>query len=297
MHQETLLYMAQQLPVKQKKRPRGLTYRFDGAAASRRVRIAAGRTVLGADPTAEAFGWDNEFPGHVVDVPAFTIDATPVRVSEYLAFVEDAGYQKARYWDTEGWAWRERMRVQQPAAWSQRDDGRWLLRTLFDELPLERVMDWPVCVSWAEARAFTRWRGARLPTEAELHRAAFATPHGEQRRHPWGDEAPEAAHGNYGYRALAPTPVGSYPTGASAWGIHELVGNGWEWTGTPFAPFPGFVPMPHYAGYSADFFDGRHYVLIGASWATDTTLIRRSFRNWFQPHYPYVFSKFRCVTE
>jgi formylglycine-generating enzyme required for sulfatase activity len=78
--------------------------------------------------------------------------------------------------------------------------------------------------------------------------------------------------------------------------VHELAGNGWEWTATPFAPFPGFQPMPNYRGYSQDFFDGRHFVLLGASWATDEVFLRPSFRNWFQPHYPYVFSKFRCVS-
>jgi formylglycine-generating enzyme required for sulfatase activity len=89
--------------------------------------------------------------------------------------------------------------------------------------------------------------------------------------------------------------VGSHPAGASAWSVQELVGNGWEWTRTPFAPFPGFEPLPRYPGYSADFFDGAHFVLRGGSWATDATLLRPSFRNWFQPHYPYVFAKFRCV--
>ena len=73
------------------------------------------------------------------------------------------------------------------------------------------------------------------------------------------------------------------------------MGNGWTWTSTPFAGFPGFVPTPSYPEYSADFFDGKHYVLLGASWATDAQLARRSFRNWFQPHYPYPFSKFRRV--
>ena len=76
----------------------------------------------------------------------------------------------------------------------------------------------------------------------------------------------------------------------------DLVGNGWEWTSTAFAPFPGFEPLPAYPGYSADFFDGRHYVLKGASWASDDALVRRSFRNWFQPHYPHVFTQFRCVS-
>jgi formylglycine-generating enzyme required for sulfatase activity len=77
--------------------------------------------------------------------------------------------------------------------------------------------------------------------------------------------------------------------------VAGLLGNGWEWTATPFAPFAGFEPRPYYAGYSADFFDGRHYVLKGGSPRTAATFLRRSFRNWFQPHYPHVYAGFRCV--
>jgi formylglycine-generating enzyme required for sulfatase activity len=73
------------------------------------------------------------------------------------------------------------------------------------------------------------------------------------------------------------------------------MGNGWEWTSTPFAPFPGFEPLAAYRGYSADFFDGRHYVLKGASPRTAPSLVRRSFRNWFQPWYPFPYATFRCV--
>jgi formylglycine-generating enzyme required for sulfatase activity len=90
-------------------------------------------------------------------------------------------------------------------------------------------------------------------------------------------------------------PAGSRPAGASAWGVHDLVGNGWEWTSTVFAPFEGFRPMPSYPEYSAEFFDGQHYVLKGASPATPHELLRRSFRNWFRPHYPYVYAAFRCA--
>jgi len=92
-----------------------------------------------------------------------------------------------------------------------------------------------------------------------------------------------------------PIPVGSHPSGASAWGVQELIGNGWEWTSTIFAPFEGFTPMPSYPEYSADFFDGRHYVMKGASPATARALVRRSFRNWFRGNYPYVYAKFRTV--
>jgi formylglycine-generating enzyme required for sulfatase activity len=91
--------------------------------------------------------------------------------------------------------------------------------------------------------------------------------------------------------------VGSSPAGASAWGAEDLVGNGWEWTSTPFAPFPGFVPMASYPEYSADFFDGRHYVMKGASPVTSSNLVRRSFRNWFYGDYAYMYATFRRVYD
>jgi len=92
-----------------------------------------------------------------------------------------------------------------------------------------------------------------------------------------------------------PTPVGAYPAGRSAFGAFDLLGNGWEWTSTRFAPFPGFEPNPGYPGYSAEFFDGRHHVLKGGSPRTDAALLRRSFRNWFLPHYPYLYAGFRLA--
>lgn len=80
--------------------------------------------------------------------------------------------------------------------------------------------------------------------------------------------------------------------------MQELAGNGWELTDTPFAPLPGFTPyMTTYPDYSKDFFDGKHFVVKGASWATEAALLRPSFRNWYQAHYPYVFAKFRCVSD
>ncbi len=176
-----------------------------------------------------------------------------------------------------------------------RDAAGYRVRGLLEDVPFARAAPWPAMVSWAEAAAYAQWREARLPTEAEWHRAARGTPGGDERRWPWGDEPPSDRHGSFHFRHASPVPVGSRPSGASAWGVQELVGNGWEWTSTPFAPFPGFEPMPRYPGYSADFFDGKHFVLLGGSWATDETLLRPSFRNWFQPHYPYVFSKFRCA--
>jgi gamma-glutamyl hercynylcysteine S-oxide synthase len=164
---------------------------------------------------------------------------------------------------------------------------------MFEQIPLP--LAWPVYVSQAEAAAFARWRGCRLPTEAEFQRAAYGTREEQSRRYPWGEMSPGPRHGVFDFTSWDPAPAGSHPDGASAWGVEDLVGNGWEWTSTVFAPFPGFAPMPSYPEYSADFFDGKHYVMKGASPATARELLRPSLRNWFRPRYPYVYATFRCV--
>jgi formylglycine-generating enzyme required for sulfatase activity len=270
---------------------------FDGAAAPGIVEVGGGPVGLGADPEGPDFGWDNEFPRCDTEVQDFLIDRTPVRNGEFLEFVADGGYRRPELWGGSDWSWRDRIGLHCPAFWSRRD-GQWFTHTVFEQIPLERAIHWPTFVSLAEARAYCRWRGARLATEAELHRAAHTAPDGSQRPYPWGDEPPGPRHGNFDFRHWAPTPVGAFSDGDSAWGLADVVGNGWEWTASVFAPFPGFeVTVPSYPGYSADFFDDRHFVMIGASWATPSPLIRRSFRNWFHDHYPFVFAKFRCVRD
>ena len=298
MHQETLQYILQQLPFDRKRRPQPMPYyRFDGAASPGTVRVGGGPVVLGADFATAPFGWDNEFPELELEVGDFVIDRAPVRNSEFREFVEDSGYQRSALWRNEDWEWRQRFGLEHPVFWS-RDNGGWAHLTMFDELTLDEVGDWPVFVSHAEAEAFCRWRGGRLATEAEFHRAAYTTPKGEVRNYPWGEESPAENHGNFDFRFWAPTPVGCFADSDSAWGVSELVGNGWEWTSSVFEPYPGFSAyIPTYPGYSADFFDGLHHVMLGASWATPARLIRRSFRNWFQRHYPYMFAKFRCVCD
>ena len=87
-----------------------------------------------------------------------------------------------------------------------------------------------------------------------------------------------------------------FPT-ARVFGVHDMLGNGWEWTSTVFAPFPRFEPFPFYPGYSADFFDGKHFVMKGGSPRTAACMLRPTFRNWFQAHYQYVYAGFRCVNH
>jgi ergothioneine biosynthesis protein EgtB len=298
MHQETLLYMMQQLSLLQKIRPSvPVRYFFQPLRFSEPVHIPKGQARLGACFSELSFGWDNEFNQIVVDVPSFSIDSLPVTNGQFSEFVLAGGYDDERYWRAEDWRWKELEKKRHPACWFNQGD-EWFYRAMFDVFPLKQVSSWPVYVSLAEARAYATWRGKRLPTESEFHRAAFYGPDGRESSYPWGDGAPTARHGNFDFVAWSPAPVGSSPAGASRWGVYELLGNGWELTDTPFAPLPGFTPyMTTYPDYSQDFFDGKHFVLKGASWATASDLLRPSFRNWYQAHYPYVFAKFRCVGD
>ena len=303
MHQETLLYMFHRLPYELKRRVSMADVRdpisetrdpiTDGrsssavAATSPTVVVPDGDAVLGADRGSVTFGWDNEFDRHVVDVPSFDIDVLPVTNDRFLEFVAAGGYGMRELWDDEGWEWTQAQGVTHPAFWERTsptghrtsDIGqRWHWRGMFHSEPLPA--DCPVYVSHAEASAYARWKGRRLMTEAEWHRAAEgATP------------------GHVDFAGFDPIRVGSHPGTESVYGVDELIGNGWEWTSTVFGPFGGFTPMRAYPEYSADFFDGRHYVMKGASPATARALIRSSFRNWFRGNYPYVYAKFRTVTR
>ena len=139
------------------------------------------------------------------------------------------------------WKWKEKADMKHPMSWCLRD-GQVSIRTLFGiDIPLVFASSWPVCVTWAEACAYGRWKGGRLPSEAEWCRAAYGSPEGDDARlYPWGNEMPSTEHGNFNWQSLSPTPVGSHPKGSSAWAVEDLIGDGWEWTGTPFDGYDGF---------------------------------------------------------
>jgi len=294
MHHETLLYLFQELAPADKRAADWWKPPATGeaAAAPERAAVPAGRVTLGVAFDDVPFAWDNELPPRRVDVPAFEIATLPVTAGEFLGFVRDGGYERAELWDERGFAWIRRHGVAHPKDWVPAAGG-FEVRAMFERLPLEAVTGWPASVTHAEASAYARWKGARLPTEPELLRAGWGD---DARPYPWGDADPDERHGNFGFQHGSPTPVGSFPAAASPFGLHDVLGNGWEWTSTPFLAHEGFEPwVPSYAGYSRDFFDGDHYVMLGGSWATDGKLLRRSFRNWFRFNYPYPFTQFRLA--
>lgn len=291
MHAETLTYMLQWLPFEMKRA--GVPAGFSASRpAADRVEIPRGIATLGMRRESGEFGWDNEFSENTVSVPEFAIDRYKTTNAEFAEFVRAGGYDDPSLWSEAGWNWIREAGIRHPRFW-RRDGESWLCRTMFADVPFQPA--WPVYVSHSEASAYARWKGKALPTESQFHRAAYGTAGPEERQFPWGGEAPQARHGNFNFASWDPAAVDAYPEGDSAFGVRGLVGNGWEWTSTPFEPFAGFEPFPFYPGYSADFFDGNHYVMKGGSARTSALLLRRSFRNWFQPLYPNIYASFRCV--
>jgi gamma-glutamyl hercynylcysteine S-oxide synthase len=257
-HNETMLQTLQLAEpgafAPERRRPAG------AAARSGSVLVEAGPAEIG--DAGDGFAYDNERPRHAVDLPAFRIDRSPVTNGRYRDFVDDGGYRRRELWTGEGWAFREREGWERPRYWTAGGGERRFDRTddLEAELPVMHV-------SWFEADAYARWRGARLPTEAEWERAAALA---------------EPERGALDQLGFGPGPAGPF------------VGDCWEWTSTEFGGYPGFEAYP-YREYSEVFFGSGYKVLRGASWATRPRVARVTFRNWDHPERRQIFSGFRCA--
>lgn len=272
MHVETTAYLLHQLDASQKQTPLSASLSLHGQVPSEEmVDIPEGSARLGRR-REEGYGWDNEFDAHDVFVPAFAVSRYKTTNGQYLQFVNEGG---------------------PPPAFWKRHGNQWMMETMFHAVPLP--LSWPVYVTHQQAQAYADWKGLALPTEAQFHRAAYGTPSDLELEFPWGDEPVQAPYGNFDFQGWDPRPVTADSQGDSAFGVAQLVGNGWEWTSTTFHPFEGFHPLATYPGYSARFFDQDHYVVKGGGPLTASRLLRRSFRNWFRQGYSYAHTSFRCV--
>jgi iron(II)-dependent oxidoreductase len=255
--------------------------------------IGSGAFTMGT--STEPWALDNERPAHDVHVPAFWIDTFPVTNEQYLQFVTDSGYNDSRWWSPEGWKHRQDAALVAPLFW-QRDGASWsrirfgVHESIPDSEPVQHI-------TWFEADAYARWAGKRLPTEPEWEKAARYDPiSNRSRRYPWGDDDPTAERANLGQQYLQPAPVGAYPAGASAYGVHQMVGDVWEWTASPFTGYPGFAAWP-YREYSEAFFGSAYRVLRGGAWSVDPVAMRGTFRNWDLPIRRQIFAGFRCARD
>jgi iron(II)-dependent oxidoreductase len=300
MHAEAFTYTRQTLGYP----PPAMGISADGntkvdQAVSGDASIPGGLLSLGAQPI-ETFAFDNEQQPQQVEVKPFSISRTALTNAEFAAFVEDGGYERRELWSEEGWRWKRNTAAEHPIYWMRESNGRWLRRdydqwvTLRDRAPV-------IHVNWFEADAYCRWAGRRLPTETEWEAAAACEPASDgrtlsdrKRLYPWGDDPPSACRANLDWRASGCVDVDALPEGDSAFGCRQMIGNIWEWTSTKFGPYPGFVAGP-YKEYSEPWF-GDHMVLRGGCWATRSSMIRNSYRNFYTPDRRDVWGGFRtCV--
>jgi iron(II)-dependent oxidoreductase len=264
-----------------------------GAAADSMVLVEGGTFPLGA--SLDWFAYDNERPQRDLALDPFFVDVAPVANGEFLEFADAGGYERRELWSEDGWRWRAKEKATLPRYW-ERIGNDVFVRSFADSKPLDPER--PVChVSWYEADAFARWRGKRLPTEAEWERAASWDPATRTKhRDPWGGEAGFAGRANLDQLCFGTAKVGAYPDGASACGAQQLAGDVWEWTASSFDGYPGFEPFP-YREYSEEFFGGPYRVLRGGSWATQPRAVTTSFRNWDYPERRQIFAGFRCARD
>jgi ergothioneine biosynthesis protein EgtB len=229
------------------------------------------------------FAYDNEGPRHRALVPAFALASRPVTNGEYIAFIEDNGYQRPEFWLSLGWMTVNEQRWNAPLYWTKRD-GMWWNFTLSGFRPVDESE--PVThISYFEADAYANWAGARLPTEFEWEHAAAGCP----------------IEGNLVERELFhPVAVESAVSAdKAAWDmrLHQMFGDVWEWTRSAYSPYPGYRAAPGALGEYNGKFMCNQYVLRGGSCATSRTHIRRTYRNFFQPEKRWQFTGIRLARD
>jgi len=226
-----------------------------------------------------AFAFDNEIPRHKVWLEPFRLATLPVSCGEYLGFIEDGGYARPEFWLSDGWAAVREQGWEAPLYW-RREGGEWSLFTLSGCCRLNPVE--PVChVSFYEADAFARWAGKRLPSEAEWEIAAegltVAGNFADSRHfHP---------------RAAAASPAGEKPI------LRQMFGDVWEWTASPYIPYPRFRQAAGAVGEYNGKFMCNQMVLRGGAAVTPAGHARATYRNFFPPSSRWAFSGLRLAED
>jgi ergothioneine biosynthesis protein EgtB len=220
-----------------------------------------------------AFAFDNEQPRHKVFLRDYRLGSRPVTNGEYREFVEAGGYARADLWLSDGWSTIRERAWQAPLYWT-RVDGDWHEMSLSGLRPVDDAT--PVChLSYYEADAYARWRGARLPTEPEWEAATSG----------------ESLSGNFvESRVYHPRPA----QGADD---AQWFGDVWEWTSSSYSPYPGYQPLEGALGEYNGKFMANQYVLRGGCCATPLSHMRPTYRNFFYPHDRWPFTGVRLASD
>jgi ergothioneine biosynthesis protein EgtB len=258
-------------------KPAGLTFEQSAAIPVNYLTAYALLVVMGSLHDGAGFSFDNERPRHRAFVEAFELASRPVTNGEYAEFVASGGYDEPAHWLSDGYAAVRARGWRAPLYWEPGERGR-AVQTLAGLRELDP--DEPVChVSWYEADAYARSVGARRPTETEWEIAAAAVP----------------VQGNFvesGY--LHPVPARKQEEGPD---LLQAFGDVWEWTRSPYGPYPGFRPPAGALGEYNGKFMSNQLVLRGGSCATPASHVRASYRNFFYPHARWQFSGIRLARD
>ncbi len=225
----------------------------------------------------DGFAYDNEGPRHRQFLHSFQLASRLVTNGEYREFMADGGYQRPELWLSAGWNTVQQNQWTAPFYWEQRD-GEWYNMTLSGLREVDNAE--PVChVSYYEADAYARWADARLPTEAEWEVASMTVP----------------LDGNFVERGLYhPAPLEDATADGS---LQQMFGDVWQWTQSPYSPYPGYRPAAGALGEYNGKFMCNQYVLRGGSCATSRSHIRRTYRNFFQPEAQWQFMGIRLAKD
>ncbi|HEY4376772.1 MAG TPA: ergothioneine biosynthesis protein EgtB [Acidimicrobiales bacterium] len=226
------------------------------------------------------FAYDNEGPRHRTLLRPFRLADRMVTEGDWLAFIADGGYQRPELWLSEGWATVQSQGWSAPLYWQADGDG-WSVFTLRGRRPVDPSVP-VVHASFFEADAYARWAGARLPTEEEWEVAA--------RTAPAADRPNDLGTGRL-------HPAASPDRADVGTGLRQLAGDAWEWTASPYRPYPGFTPPPGAIGEYNGKFMCNQMVLRGGAAITPTGHTRPSYRNFFPPASRWAFSGLRLASD
>ncbi|MEY2913615.1 MAG: hypothetical protein RLZZ184_2924 [Cyanobacteriota bacterium] len=274
IHLETSSMLLRQLPIDKLQRPQRWNYApSNGEIPDNQMReIPGGVVKLGKNQDDLTFGWDSEYGNLEVEVKPFLASQYLITNGEFLEFVQAGGYNNSNYWNAESWQWKQLYNVEYPKFWIAQENN-YRYRATFDEIDLP--LDWPVEVNHYEAMAYCQWKGknTRLMTEAEWNQALKIS-----------EDSRLSNNYNLNLQFISPTPVGMFSENNQS-AISDLRGNVWEWLSSRFYPLPGFKTHDLYADQSAPFFDNKHFMMLGGSWATNGTMALACYRNWFRPFF------------
>ncbi len=249
--------------------------------------VQGGPLTLGKGTNDQHFGWDNEYGTLHTEVEAFKASKYLVSNQEYLSFVKDNGYEREKFWTSEGWNWVTYKQARHPVYWII-EGGEYKYRTMLEVISMP--WDWPVDINYLEAKAFCNWKSEktgktiRLPTEAEWYKLRELEPTDQ----PNWDQAP----GNINLEHdMSSCPVNRHEF---AQGFFDIIGNVWQWTETPIDGLEGFGVHPIYDDFSTPTFDGKHNVFKGGCWISTGNYALKDSRYAFRRHF-FQYSGLRYV--